>query len=233
MELYTCTDLMFSYENRVAVRNLTFGIRDGMFLAIVGENGSGKSTLLKGLLGLLKPTSGKLVRNVSPKAVGYLPQQTAIQKDFPASVSEVVLSGTQNNHPWLPFYTAADRKRADEALERVGMLAQKNACYRQLSGGQQQRVLLARALCAATDVLFLDEPVTALDPVATDELYAVLRDLHRNGMTVVMVSHDLKGALSCADHILHLHGSHSFFGTAEDYLQSSCYRAFGGREDCV
>lgn len=215
--------LTLGYETGTVLRDVDFTVCAGDYLCIVGENGSGKSTLIKAILGLLPPRSGVIrYQNLAEREIGYLPQQTAVQRDFPASVYEVVLSGCANSLGRSPFYSKAQHARAKGNLARLGIAALHKESYRTLSGGQQQRVLLARALCATTKMLLLDEPVAALDPVATDELYTLIRRLNRDeGITVLMVSHDVSCALHDATHVLHLseHGA-AFFGTAADYRKS-------------
>lgn len=236
MSLLTCQDASFSYEGTAVLSGLCFSVEAGDYLCIVGENGAGKSTLLKGLLHLKKPSSGLVLTGDGLKSteIGYLPQQTAAQKDFPASVWEVVLSGHLNGCGLRPFYNRADRQDVQEKLALLGITELRRRCYRDLSGGQQQRVLLARALCATKKLLLLDEPVTGLDPVMTAELYRVIADLNQNhGITVVMVSHDVHGAVEQADHILHLGNRQLFFGTTAAYLQTDIGRRFtGGNTPC-
>lgn len=229
MSLLICRDVSFSYEGTIVLSDLGFSVEAGEYLCIVGENGAGKSTLLKGLLHLKKPTSGEILTGdgLRPTEIGYLPQQTAAQKDFPASVWEIVLSGRLNGCGLRPFYNRADKQDVQNKLSLLGIAELSRRCYRDLSGGQQQRVLLARALCATKKLLLLDEPMTGLDPVMTAELYRVIADLNRNhGITVVMVSHDVYGAVEHADHILHLGNRQLFFGSTADYLQSDAGKRF-------
>ena len=231
--LIDCRDAALGYEGRAVSSHLNFQVRGGDYLCIVGENGSGKSTLLKGLLGLLKPMEGQIVLDKSLRAgaIGYLPQQTRAQRDFPATVYEVVLSGFLSARKGRFFYTAAEKSKALMNMGKLGVLELKDRCYRELSGGQQQRVLLARALCAAGELLILDEPVTGLDPAAAQELYRTLEYLNKQeGIAIVAVTHDIRSALRYADHILHAgHGTY-FFGTAADYLTSPWGKRFGGDE---
>ena len=198
--IFECKDVTLGYENKVVAKNLNFKIDQGDYLCVVGENGTGKSTLIKTLLGLIKPLNGEVIANVqgkNHKGVGYLPQQTQAQKDFPASVWEVVLSGVLNNDHRCPFYNKKDKAEAEKNMEKLNILDLKKRCYRELSGGQQQRVLLARALCATDSVLILDEPVTGLDPAASMELYETIKDLNKKeNVTIIMVSHDIKNALN-------------------------------------
>ena len=181
MALLTCSDVTFSYQGIPVLTDVNFALEAGSYLCIVGENGSGKSTLVKGLLHLKNPSTGSITTGdgLHPSEIGYLPQQTAAQKDFPASVWEVVLSGRQNHPHFPPFYTKADKEDALRNMELLDLLPLKKRCYRDLSGGQQQRVLLARALCATKKLLLLDEPVTGLDPVMTNEMYQLIRRINR------------------------------------------------------
>ena len=231
--LLDCRDVSLGYEGQALWQGLTFQVRSGDYLCVVGENGSGKSTLLKSMLGLLKPMKGEIVldRSLRAGAIGYLPQQTQAQKDFPATVTEVVRSGFLNGRGAHFFYTAQEKSAALMHMGKLGILELKDRCYRELSGGQQQRVLLARALCAAGELLILDEPVTGLDPAAAQELYRTLEYLNKQeGIAIVAVTHDIRSALRYADHILHAgHGTY-FFGTAADYLTSPWGKRFGGDE---
>ena len=230
--IFECKDVTLGYENKVVAKNLNFKIDQGDYLCVVGENGTGKSTLIKTLLGLIKPLNGEVIANVqgkNHKGVGYLPQQTQAQKDFPASVWEVVLSGVLNNDHRCPFYNNKDKAEAEKNMEKLNILDLKKRCYRELSGGQQQRVLLARALCATDSVLILDEPVTGLDPAASMELYETIKDLNKKeNVTIIMVSHDIKNALNYATHILHLEQENDFFGTVEEYKKSNVSNMFLG-----
>ena len=230
--IFECKDVTLGYENKVVAKNLNFKIDQGDYLCVVGENGTGKSTLIKTLLGLIKPLNGEVIANVqgkNHKGVGYLPQQTQAQKDFPASVWEVVLSGVLNNDHRCPFYNKKDKAEAEKNMEKLNILDLKKRCYRELSGGQQQRVLLARALCATDSVLILDEPATGLDPAASMDLYETIKDLNKKeNVTIIMVSHDIKNALNYATHILHLEQENDFFGTVEEYKKSNVSNMFLG-----
>lgn len=230
--IFECKDVTLGYENKVVAKNLNFKIDQGDYLCVVGENGTGKSTLIKTLLGVIKPLNGEVIANVqgkNHKGVGYLPQQTQAQKDFPASVWEVVLSGVLNNDHRCPFYNKKDKAEAEKNMEKLNILDLKKRCYRELSGGQQQRVLLARALCATDSVLILDEPVTGLDPAASMEFYETIKDLNKKeNVTIIMVSHDIKNALNYATHILHLEQENDFFGTVEEYKKSNVSNMFLG-----
>ena len=223
MALITCQDLALGYESHAILEHLNFSVNTGDYLCIVGENGSGKSTLMRTMLCLQKPLGGSIAfgDGMRQNEVGYLPQQTAIQKDFPATVWEIVLSGCQAHVGKRAFYNRSEKALADENLSRMGMSDYKRRCYRELSGGQQQRVLLARALCATKKLLLLDEPVAGLDPKVTAEMYALIERLNREGVTIIMISHDIAAAVRYATHILHVGGEHTFFGTVEDYRASA------------
>lgn len=231
MALLECRDLSFAYDGREVLSGVNFAVEKGDYLSIVGENGSGKSTLMRGLLGLKKPSGGEIILSdgLKPTEIGYLPQQSDTQRDFPASVYEVVLSGCLNSLGSRLHYGRAERNRAEANIERMGIEDIKNASYQELSGGQQQRVLLARALCATKKLLLLDEPVTGLDPIATQELYNLIKLINLcDGISVIMVSHDIHEAVRYATKILHLGHTQLFFGSASDYRDSSLARRFLG-----
>ncbi len=228
--IFELKNVTLGYENTIVAENLNFCLEQGEYLCIVGENGTGKSTLVKTLLGLIKPLKGQIVVNIdgkNHKGIGYLPQQTQAQKDFPASVWEVVLSGVLNSGHKSPFYTKEDKAEAMKNMEKLGVSDLKKKCYRELSGGQQQRVLLARALCATDSVLILDEPVTGLDPAASMDFYETVKQLNeKESVTIVMVTHDIENALDYATHILHLKQDSNFYGTVEEYKKSNVSNMF-------
>lgn len=234
MSLITCKDVSFTYEGNTVLKDVNFHIDDNDYLCIVGENGAGKSTLMKGLLKLKKPSTGSITMSDGLKAneIGYLPQQTDVQKDFPASVYEVVLSGCLNKLKARPFYSKKEKEIANNNIERLGITHLKDQCFRDLSGGQKQRVLLARALCATSKVLLLDEPVAGLDPVVTQELYELINKINKEmNITIIMVSHDIEASLKYAKHILHLHSKQLFFGSVEEYKNSDVGQRFlGGQQ---
>ncbi|MCR5623980.1 MAG: metal ABC transporter ATP-binding protein [Lachnospiraceae bacterium] len=227
MSIVTCKDLTLGYETGAVASNINFSIDSGDYLCIVGENGSGKSTLMKTLLGLTSPLSGEILfeDGLKKNEIGYLPQQTLVQKDFPASIFEVVISGCQNRKGIRPFYNKEEKSLAMQNIKKLGIDEFIGTCYRDLSGGQQQRVLLARALCATQKVLILDEPVSGLDPLVTNEMYQLISDLNKDGITIIMVSHDINAAVTYANKILHI-GHKIFFGTKEDYVHSKIGRRF-------
>ncbi len=215
-----CENVSLGYDGQTILSGLDFSVTAGMYLCIVGENGAGKTTLMKAILGLHPPVAGtiRFGDGVRQKEIGYLSQQTAVQKDFPASVREVVLSGCQGRMGLWPFYRAEDKALAAQSIERMGLSGMAERSYRTLSGGQQQRVLLARALCATQKLLLLDEPVSALDPAASAEFYQVTAELHRSGVTILMITHDVTEAIPYATHILHL-GDRIFFGERDEYIR--------------
>ena len=219
MAQLTCERLWLGYEGKPVIEDLSFSVEPGEYLCVIGENGSGKTTLMRTILGLQKPLRGsvRFGDGLRKSGIGYLPQRTDVQKDFPAAVREVVLSGCQARLGRRPFYSRADKKRAEENMEKMGISAFAKRCFRELSGGQQQRVLLARALCATEKLLFLDEPVSGLDPHVTAEMYALIRSLNRDGITVIMITHDVETALRDATHILSV-GHEIFHGTKEEWL---------------
>ncbi len=227
MALLTIKDLSLGYDSRVIVENLNFAVNAGDYLCIIGENGSGKSTLMKTLLGLQEQIGGEIIPGdgLQKNEIGYLPQQNLVQKDFPASVKEIVISGCQARCGLRPFYTKSEKQMAKDNMAKMGITDLANRCYRELSGGQQQRVLLARALCATQKVLLLDEPVSGLDPRVTIEMYSLIENLNREGITVIMISHDIAAAVKYASHILHI-GDSIFYGTKDEYLESDAGKFF-------
>ena len=229
MSQLICENVTLGYEGKVVTENLNFTVNQGDYLCIVGENGSGKSTLIKALLQLKTPLQGIVSTGdgLNENEIGYLPQQTIVQKDFPASVKEIVLSGCLNRCGIRPFFNKEERSFATENMEKLGITNLANRCYRELSGGQQQRVLLARALCATRKMLLLDEPVAGLDPKVTQEMYDLIASLNKNDdITIIMVSHDICAAIKYATHVLHVGYKPLFFGTKEDYVKSDIGKTF-------
>ncbi len=231
MPLLSFENLSIGYDNTSVLNDLSFEIEKGDYIAIIGENGAGKSTLLKTMLGLIAPIKGRIVfdKEVKKTEIGYLPQQTLAQRDFPASVWEVVISGCLARNGLRPFYSKEDKKLAQNNIEKMGLNELKNRCYRELSGGQQQRVLLARALCSSNKLLVLDEPVTGLDPKVTNQLYEIVSSLNKEGITIIMISHDLS-VLKYANKVLHV-GHDTFFGDKESYFKSENYKRLLAKED--
>lgn len=224
MSVIKVKDLSIGYEGKKVAGNINFTVEDGDYLCIVGENGAGKSTLVKTILGLQKPLSGEIF--FSENGIGYLPQQTVVQKDFPASAWEIVLSGNLFKLGKRPFYSIKEKKCARKNMEQMGIWDLRKKCYRSLSGGQQQRILLARALCASEHILFLDEPVSGLDPKVTADFYKLIQGLNEEGKTILMVSHDMQAALRYASHILHIGKADFFFGTTEEYKKTEIAETF-------
>ena len=229
MALLECKNVSLAYEGKTIVSGLDFKVEKGDYLCIVGENGSGKTTLMKTLVGLKGASGGEIIfgEGLSQKNIGYLPQQSSFQKDFPATVREIVMSGFLGKCGLRPFFTKEEKKKASENMEKLGISDLASACYRELSGGQQQRVLLARALCATGDMLLLDEPASGLDPKVSAELYALIEKLNKEEkITVVMISHDIYSAIKYSSHILHIGHTPLFFGKTEDYTASQIGRVF-------
>jgi len=232
--LLKCEHVDFGYENQDVVIDVSLEVSTGDYICIVGENGSGKSTLMKGILGLLKPTEGKIEisEELKKAGIGYLPQQTAAQKDFPATVFEVVISGCLGKRGNRPFYSPKEKQTALSNLERLGIADLKKSCFRDLSGGQKQRALIARALCATDKLLILDEPITGLDPSAIQDFYNIIRKLNREEqVAILMVSHDMANIVRQAGKILHLQQKALFWGTVQDYLKSGIGNQFLGGEE--
>lgn len=223
-----CRNLTVGYDGKAILQKINFSVEEGEYLSIVGENGSGKSTLMRTLLQLQQPLSGEVIlgNGLHREEIGYLPQQTVIQKDFPASVREIVLSGCQNRCGLRPFYNREEKEYAYQMMEKMQIIHLEKRCYRELSGGQQQRVLLARALCATRKILLLDEPTAGLDPKVTKEMYQLIYELNqRDKLTIVMISHDLRASLAYSSHILHT-GKHVFFGTKEEYIRHARHKEY-------
>ena len=227
MALIEIKNASMGYEGKIVLSDINLKINEGDYVCIVGENGSGKTTLMKCLLGLLSVQSGTSTYGDGLKQceIGYLPQQTVLQKDFPASVSEVVLSGCLNKKHTL-FYSKEQKETAAKNMELTGIYPLRKKCFRELSGGQRQRVLLARALCATHKLLILDEPGPGLDPKASADMYALIKNLNKNGITIIMVSHDITASVNNASKILHLSKNTYFYGTAHQYLHSDIGRKF-------
>lgn len=228
-----CSNVTLGYEGKTVTENLSFEVNKGDYLCIVGENGAGKSTLIKALLGLKSPMSGEITTGDGLKSaeIGYLPQQTLVQRDFPASVKEIVYSGLLGKLGNRPFYSKEMKLFAKKQMEKLSITDLADRCYRELSGGQQQRVLLARALCATEKMILLDEPVAGLDPAVKHEMYELIRQLNKeDGITVIMVSHDISAAVKYASHILHIGHTPLFFGKTEDYKNTSIGKAFTGAD---
>lgn len=229
MELITSNNLTFSYDNKVVVEKINFKINKGDYVCIIGENGAGKSTLIKGLLKLKKPSSGQLIfeNNLKSNEIGYLPQQNNYQKDFPATVKEVVFSGYLNKLGLKPFYSKNDKDIIYDNMKKMNIFDIRKKCFRDLSGGQQQRVLLARALCSTSKVILLDEPTVGLDPIVTKEFYDIVDRINKElKITIIMVSHDIKYAIKYASHILHIQKKQLFFGKTKDYLDDKICKTF-------
>ena len=228
MSYIKCRELKLGYDGQVVTGNISFDVEEGDYLCIIGENGAGKSTLMKALMGLNRPIAGTIEFSdeIKKNEIGYLPQNKEFQRDFPASVEEIVLSGCLSKCGWRPFYSRAEKRMAEENMKRMDIYRLRRKCYRELSGGQQQRVLLARALCATEKLLLLDEPVTGLDYKVTCEFYGLLSDLNRSGVSIVMVSHDLEEAMGHANKILQIGREQVFFGDKDAYLLSESWKSF-------
>ncbi|GHV88033.1 zinc ABC transporter ATP-binding protein [Spirochaetia bacterium] len=231
--ILTCQNAAFGYDGYAVTGGLDFTVTAGDYLCIVGKNGSGKSTLIKGMLRLLNPLQGEIVfcNGLKKDTIGYLSQQTAAKKDFPAGVFEIVLSGAIGGMGLRPFYSAKEKRRALDTMDCLGIPELKDRTFRELSGGQQRRVLIARALCATQSLLVLDEPAAGLDPLATVELYTLLQKINTTmGITIIMVSHDIEAAAQYATKILHLQNRQYFFGSSKEYLNSAMGKQFLGAE---
>ncbi|NLB60982.1 MAG: ABC transporter ATP-binding protein [Clostridiales bacterium] len=217
-----CENLAFSYEGVNVLSDVSFEIKSGEYICIVGENGSGKSTLVKGILGLKNPSSGRIIYDgISKKDIGYLPQYSQSKCDFPSSVYEVVLSGRLNSMRGRAFFNKEDKAEAQKAMQLMDILRIKRQNFSELSGGQKQRVLLARALCSAKKLIVLDEPASGLDPKVSYDMYSLVKRINSElGITILMVSHDIRSAIEFSSHILHLNKTQTFYGEKEAYVES-------------
>lgn len=217
MKLIEVKNVRLAYDGVTILDNINFSVNRGDYFCIVGENGSGKSTLMRAILSLKPVSGGEIIMNgIKSSEIGYLPQRMNSRRDFPASIYEVVISGCGGS---TLFYRSEHKKNAAAAIERVGLTGMEKRCFSELSGGQAQRVLLARALCAAKSLILLDEPVAGLDPEATADMYNCIESLNRDGMTVIMISHDIASVLKYATNILHVGNNTSFACGKEEYLK--------------
>lgn len=226
MKLISVNDISYAYDDKIVLKNLNFEVYKGDYLCIIGSNGAGKSTLIKGILGLKNSVDNKEIVFNNIKNIGYLAQKTSIKKDFPASVNEVVLSGTLKRDVFGIFYSKKQKEIAKSNMQKLGIYDIRHKSIQTLSGGQIQRMLLGRALCASDEILLLDEPVTGLDPIITEEFYQLIKKLNQSGVTIIMVSHDIECAIKYANKILHLQNEQLFFGTNKEYLESDVAKEF-------
>ncbi len=228
IKLLECINLNVNIEGKSVLNNVNFEVLENDFLCIVGENGAGKTTLTNAILGLVPIASGDIKLNgITAKDIGYLPQKIKLSSNFPASVKEVVMSGFAGKKFFQPFYNNSQKCRADDSMNLLGIKDIEKRSFLELSGGQQQRVLLARAICAAEKIVFLDEPITGLDPLASDNFYKLLSHLNKHhGVSIVMVSHDVENSVKYCSKVLHLGSSNRFFGETKDYLESDVYFHF-------
>ena len=219
MSLIKLKNLTIGYAGYAVAKNLSLTISPHDFICIVGPNGSGKTTLIRSILGLIKPLSGKIEYDqISQKSIGYMPQETTVDPNFPASVFEIVLSGTLNRGK--NFYDHSTKKAALEALKELDILSLKDASFSELSGGQRQKVLLARALVATDKLLILDEPSNNLDQKSKLSLYNLIQKIHKErGIAVLMVTHDLDHGNLIGDKILSLTSGDFFFGKTKDFIK--------------
>lgn len=212
-------NLTLGYEGKEVVKNVTFDVDQGDYICVIGDNGSGKSTLMKALLSLIKPISGNIeFLGVKKNEIGYLPQQTGAREDFPALVKEVVSSGCLNRGKFSFFMNKEKKRIISENMDKLQISALKNESFSELSGGQKQRVLLARALCATQKLLIIDEPVAGLDPKVTDEMYEAVKKLNDEGITIIMVTHDVTRALRFSNKVVHISYEDSTCLPTDEYL---------------
>lgn len=234
--ILNCENVSLSYDGTTVAENINFTVNEGDYLCILGENGSGKTTLIKSILGLKKVANGKITygEGVSAKNIGYLPQKQSFNTDFPANVREIIRTGFLGGRGFRPYYSRAERERAEELMQTLGIAQFARRSFSELSGGQQKRVLLARALCSTEKLLILDEPTAALDPIVTEELYEMTKKLNSEiGISIIMVSHDVAAATKFANRILHIKHEQLFFGSTEKYLETDLAKAYMGGHGIV
>lgn len=224
MSLITINDLdvtyRIGYKTVFVLKNINLNINAGDYVCILGNNGSGKSTLIKSILGLTTASHGKITFNCKKNAVSYLPQTNGIPLDFPATVEEIVLSGTQSAHnsSKFPFYSKENKYQAAIAMEKARISSLAKRRFGELSGGQQQRVLFARSIVKNPQILILDEPCTGLDHDTAENFYALLSQINANDKTtIIMVSHDLAAVKKFASKIVVLSGELKFCGSVAEW----------------
>ena len=211
--------LDIGYGKKVIYGGLNFSVKAGDFICIVGPNGAGKSTLVKTLLGLIKPLNGEIrFYGLKRGLIGFLPQEIKIDENFPATVFEIVLSGNLNRLGKRAFFNQDERKHALSKMKLVGISELKDRHFVELSGGQRQKVMLARALTATQDLLILDEPSNSLDRKSTKELYATLKKINQNGITIMMITHDLDHGNLIGNKILALRDTF-YYGATDDFVK--------------
>ncbi len=215
-------NVSISYGSNKVINSANFVIDEEDFVCVVGANGSGKSTLIKAILGLIKPDSGKIIfeNNNKRKSIGFLPQDTKTDMIFPATVIEIVLSGTLGQLGMKAFYRKENKDRAEKSLRRLNILGLKNSSFSSLSGGQKQKVLLARALAATSKILILDEPSNNLDYKSRKEFYNELKELNKSGLTIIMITHDLDAEDLIGNKIINIKESKVECYSTSDYLES-------------
>jgi len=234
MNLLECKNVSIGYNDKAICKDISFTIEKGEYVCIVGENGCGKSTLLKTILGLTKQVSGKIKfdNNFNKTQIGYLPQQSEMQRDFPAVVKEIVMSGFINKMGLRPFYNKSEKEKALKLMSQLNIIDHKNKSYKDLSGGQQQKVLLARALCATDELLVLDEPTNGLDMRSIKAFYDTIYRLNsENGITILMVTHNLDKVIDKVTKIIYLKNTQVFCGSKEEFLESEFGKSYSGSKE--
>lgn len=202
-------NIFVGYKDLIVLEDISINIPRGSFLAVVGPNGGGKTTLIKTILGLIKPGSGTVnvfgkpayCQGGNRKKIGYVPQVLSIDANFPIHAKDVVLMGRYGRIGLLKNPALKDKKIAKETMDKIGILELADKPIGRLSGGQRQRVFLARALANEPEILFLDEPTTGIDVPSTEGLYELLHKLHNEGITIIIVSHDIGVVASYVDTI--------------------------------
>jgi zinc transport system ATP-binding protein len=226
--LFEMQSLSASYGADNVLHDVNFKVNESDFIGVIGPNGGGKTTLLKVILGLLKPASGKLVFNnelLTEKSIGYLPQMSTGDINYPVTVTDIILSGLMIQKSIISGMSADDRKKADHVINELGLSGMSKSTLNELSGGQMQRVFLGRAIIGDPKLLLLDEPGNFVDTTFENDFYEKLRDLNKR-MAILMVSHDI-GTISshiksfaCVNRSLHYHPSNEI--TNEDLLAYGC-----------
>ena len=210
------------YKTNVALKNVNLSVFGGEYICIVGNNGTGKSSLIKCMLGLQKSDTGSISLFCNKNDISYVPQLNTIPLDFPATVEEIILTGTQKANFKLPFYSKCDKASSEKAIKSVGLERLSKRKINELSGGQRQRVFLARALCKNPKLLILDEPCSGLDEKTTNDFYELLGELNSKfNKTVIMITHDYNCVKNYATRVIKLENKVVFDGSVGSFFKEN------------